>query len=694
VNSPSRAALSGSVVFLILSGLYLRGAAPTITSGDAAELSAAALTLGNAHSPGYPLFVLLGRLFANAVPFANPAYQMNLFSGFCTAAAVVIGGFAWRAFDRFPSTLALLLVGAAPLLRRLAVSTEVFGLNIFMAAACALGLTWAGRAAGAEAARRLFVVFLVFGLGLTNQQTMLLLVPAGALWLLFYRERWRAFAAKIILGGTLCALAGLALYGYLYVRSRQEPLLDWEDPETFSRLWKVVTRARYGTLQLAQGTPPGQGWARIGSYADFWGETVLSCVTWAGIPLLFVGLAGTVRGGRLKFVDGKDFRASAVYLTAVAVSGPLFLLWASVTPTDSTKDMLARFLVLPVFLGFYFAVRGVRVLWERGSVACRGAALAGLGLWTVLLFPAEAESMRGNFITRDHGRNVLRCLPDRAVLFSDRADETEFALAYLLYVENARPDADFIDANAGVTKSAYGNDYYEIWGKPRLAIRERKEREFLAQTDRPVFYATLDVAQINLPRRAAGILYEANLQNNFSSRTRFPYWETFLWRFPDPSGNRRDRHLVISDLGLLGDYALMVEAPSAAEKLYGRALGYGYTPGMMKLANWLRSNRRYDESEQLYRRLMKYDDLEASAWNNLGVLYADREKWQEALESYRRSLKLDPTNAMAHYNIGVVHWRIGQWAEAAEAFGKTARLDPHHPAAARFAEEARRRAER
>src|SRR5258708_21434675 len=57
---------------------------------DSGDLISAIYSLGIAHPPGYPLYVVTGKLFIKVIPFANAAYRVNLFSAFCAAASVVL----------------------------------------------------------------------------------------------------------------------------------------------------------------------------------------------------------------------------------------------------------------------------------------------------------------------------------------------------------------------------------------------------------------------------------------------------------------------------------------------------------------------------------------------------------------------------------------------------------------------------
>ena len=76
------------LVGLAVRVVYVRGAAPTICVGDSGELVAAVATLGIPDPSGYPLYVLLGKLWTLLVPLASIAYRMSLFSAVTTASAV------------------------------------------------------------------------------------------------------------------------------------------------------------------------------------------------------------------------------------------------------------------------------------------------------------------------------------------------------------------------------------------------------------------------------------------------------------------------------------------------------------------------------------------------------------------------------------------------------------------------------
>src|SRR5713101_5597048 len=69
--------------------LYFLTAARDIVVCDSPELIMAAVTLGVAHAPGYPLFTMLGHLFS-LLPFGSIPFRVNMLSVLCDSIAVGI----------------------------------------------------------------------------------------------------------------------------------------------------------------------------------------------------------------------------------------------------------------------------------------------------------------------------------------------------------------------------------------------------------------------------------------------------------------------------------------------------------------------------------------------------------------------------------------------------------------------------
>lgn len=77
------------VVFLLPFVLYLKTLAPTIYNLDSAELTTAAATGGLVRATGYPLYLLIGQLWAK-LPIGDVGYRFNLLSALFSAGTLLI----------------------------------------------------------------------------------------------------------------------------------------------------------------------------------------------------------------------------------------------------------------------------------------------------------------------------------------------------------------------------------------------------------------------------------------------------------------------------------------------------------------------------------------------------------------------------------------------------------------------------
>jgi hypothetical protein len=126
------------ILVISLMGLYLSTIAPGLSwanyGSDGGELIAAAATGGVAHPSGYPLYLLLARLF-QFLPIGSLAFRTNLLSAISTTFAALL------VFESVEHSLPLVdgrpnwwaglaaayAFGLAPLIWSQAVITEVYG---------------------------------------------------------------------------------------------------------------------------------------------------------------------------------------------------------------------------------------------------------------------------------------------------------------------------------------------------------------------------------------------------------------------------------------------------------------------------------------------------------------------------------------------------------------------------------------
>jgi len=302
--------------------LYAFSLAPTVTLEDSGELIVAASYLGVPHPPGYPVWTMLAWLFQRVFGFAtfrgypNPALGVNLLSA--VAGALACGGLALllnrsgavllrdphetdteplvqrdRLVLAVSAIAAGLILALAPTLWSQSVIAEVYSLNaLFLVAILLLAHAWLMRKPRKTV---LYLTAFLLGLGLTNNQPLVLILPALGLLLLFHA--WPLGRDLAITGAVLLALLGLArLHGL------EQPPARWVKLCTGAALLiLLLALARHrparpfaavflpvlfvmGSLALANAIPPVQhprSWLFAAQMALC---TLVLCAAWRWLP--------------------------------------------------------------------------------------------------------------------------------------------------------------------------------------------------------------------------------------------------------------------------------------------------------------------------------------------------------------------------------------------------------------------------
>ncbi|PYK29447.1 MAG: hypothetical protein DME57_10300, partial [Verrucomicrobia bacterium] len=254
----------GAITVTIAAGiLYSLTAARDIVVGDSPELIMAAATLGVAHPPGYPLFTILGHVFS-LMPLGSIPFRVNLLSVICDALAVgVVYSIAQRLTkSQLAAAVAALLLAVSPNFWEWSLAAEVFPLNNLLAAVLILLLV----AWHEEPARRnlLISAAFVFGLALTNHQTIGLFAPAIC-FLLWQHRAALIRQPKLIALCVTAMVIGLLPYAYIPWASSHHPVHNWGNVSSFQDLIGLVTRRNYGSTRLVAnvGYTGGPAWPRL-----------------------------------------------------------------------------------------------------------------------------------------------------------------------------------------------------------------------------------------------------------------------------------------------------------------------------------------------------------------------------------------------------------------------------------------------
>ena len=208
--------------------LYSATLCRTVYWYDSAELVTAAVTLGNTHPPGYPLYALLGHAFT-WLPF-EPALAVNLMSaafGGLAVAFVFLVGRELR-LDRGPALVGAATLGASSVFWANAVVAEVYCPAV---ATSSLVLFLLLRALRESRASLCIGAGFTAGLGLGLHMSVATL-GAGFAWLVWSNGR----DVRTLFASGAAALLGALVFLYVPLRAAQEPPLNICDPSSFEQL--------------------------------------------------------------------------------------------------------------------------------------------------------------------------------------------------------------------------------------------------------------------------------------------------------------------------------------------------------------------------------------------------------------------------------------------------------------------------
>ncbi len=446
--------------------LYLRGLAPGLLGGDSGEFQFAAWLGGFAHPTGYPLYLLLGRLWTHLLPLGDPAWRMNAFSAVWGAAAVglfyllalqvlrIVTRPPWPAVAiRLPALLAAVTFAVSSTFWSQALIAEVYTLNAALLSAILLALV---RWAATGRLRPLYLAAFTFGLSLAHHRTTILWVPAIALffWLttrskgaarpstaqhtpaapLRMRLSRRRFALLAVL-----VLLPLLLYGYIPLTAPHAPYLHVQvGPEQALELYTptVPGFVNYVTGRAFESEfrPPVEALGRLLPSA----RLLAGELTWGGVALGLIGLAWLARRSR----------------PLLGLTGLGFLTLLTFNLFYGIGDIAAYYIPLYALWSLWIALGVAALAVACATLAARvirpSAAHHLVSLFPCLLaFLLPSHLLLTYFTPLDQSRNsqaraiwgaiLSEEIPQNAILVTNDRDEM-MPFWYMRYVEGVRPD--------------------------------------------------------------------------------------------------------------------------------------------------------------------------------------------------------------------------------------------------------------
>jgi 4-amino-4-deoxy-L-arabinose transferase-like glycosyltransferase len=396
--------------------VYVPTLAPSVGFSDWGEMAVAPYRLDVAHPTGYPLYILLGKLWS-FLPLGSVAWRANLLSAVTASLAVAVAVLIAGRLGVRPLAAAIagLCLGVAGAVWNSATLAEVNALHLaLMGLVIWLALRWRDE----HRLRDAFAAAFLLGLATSNHLLALtvavVVVPWGiAVGWRTLRERPMAIAVAGALG-----LVGLSPYLLLPIRGALGPPGVYGFLTTWDGFVRVATGSDWRRqIDLLSGET-------LAASAAFLPRFATTVQTEANLVFLGLGLAGTL------ILLVRDRAAGILLLALAAVNIVVYVSYRS----ELVHYLLLTWLILAVWLGVAveWLVRRLPRPARPGLVV-----LVALPIWmAVANFPRYDRS---DLRTGDQLiEQVFTVLPPNAVLFTYWDLGT--ALEYAQCVEGRRPD--------------------------------------------------------------------------------------------------------------------------------------------------------------------------------------------------------------------------------------------------------------
>jgi len=640
-----RNTIIGGAIFIISFGLYVLTMCPTIYWEDSAAFSAVNPILGIPHSPGFPIYVLLGRVFS-LIPIENYAFRSNLMSAFWGSLSLAILYLLMLEILKktkpnvytlqLPIITGVAFLGFCSAFWLQTIRAEVYTLNIlFTLLLIFLLVKWSQEKDTNWCFRILILFSFVLGLSFTNHPLLMItLLPAFLIFLLS-NDFKRFLDPKKIMLLLSFFLLGISLYLFLPVRSNLSPAINWGRPNSLANLFSYITRSSQSTSVATSSHVP---------YLNRFWFTLSFPVIQFSLALFWLG----VLGAYAMFKESKKF---FIFLFLLFIFNLFTATWA----TDFSLrnyDLLGYLLPSLSIFAIWFAMgtsflsesilkvgRVSRQRWDTRQNQCRVAhnstyMVKSIFCGLILLLPIyqiaknfDQCNKRSSIWAYQYADQILNSVKKDALILAGD-DNTLTTLWYLNYAEKKRSDVKIISSSA-LSQKSYRDQLREQFRKLSLPKTE------LANSQNSAY----DMCRLNIDKMPVYCQY-------YTNDTAFAY------------------HL--SPVGYIFEYHQNRVALSASD--------------IKKQKEFLENNLKSKGFD-----LITEEHFGNLAFN-IGVFYNQLGISTISLEYLLMALDIDPSNSRIYAQLGKAFLKMGEISKAKEFFQAALELDPYNQDARRALE--------
>jgi len=427
-------------IFFAIFSVYLFVLCPSIYVGDSALLTAASFSLGTAHPPAYPLYVLLGKLLT-FLPFGSIGFKLNLMSSLFGALTsyVVFRCVLYMTENRYAAWASGLFLAVVPLFWGESSKAEVYSLNAGICSVILFITLKILRDDGSFYRQSYFIAFLI-GLGMANHHTAPLM---GLAAIPVFLARWKELRFRWLFFTVIFFAAGISVNLLIYIRSRVAVTSGIEFlysfGGTFNSLMFTFLRKTYETDTVASLTS-----ATTSIFTNFLNANldvvkliILPNMHYASIPFIFIGLFKLFKERRV-----------FIYVIFLLLFWITFLGIMTLSGNPSEEDIavvsvyfIPVFLIISVILG-----AGIAFMLEKVNRHAQGSFLPRFVSFAAVALPLSlAPQAYGVAHSNQHtlaytfARDMLLVLPVNSMIIH-YDDNPSFTSFYMQAAERFRDD--------------------------------------------------------------------------------------------------------------------------------------------------------------------------------------------------------------------------------------------------------------
>lgn len=648
--------------------IYILTVSPSISGNDTAELSLAVTNLGIPHAPGFPLYVLIGKVFTTLFPFGEPALRLAILSAICGALCIWI-----LTLIVFKINHSIIIAIATALLWaftcefwKVCVVPSVYPLLFlsFILSFYFLVLTYYRKQD-----KFILLAFLFAFFGVTVH---IIFLPYILVVLLFSRYIHPCFFknSRQYLNLTGIFLLVLNLFLCIPIASGFNPVPDEGNPETFPEVLTHIS-AVSSLSPITQGLRywPGirETFANIGSkiITQWFPSTSFISI----LLFIFVGFWGI-----MYFKKQKTPWLMFLFLLIAWSALPSGFVMLFPFPIEANHDIVR--IMLPGLLSFVILAGGAmgniwantRADWKSLKTWIAFGFILGMPLILGMYNYQKCNRSQWNF-PEEHTTALLKSLPDNAILVAH--DRPTF---YRLY---------YIQQVSGV-----GQRMSLIAGRPET--RKQGWDEFLVcikqESKRPLFVTFKNPEEIT----AKFAFYPQGLAQRVVSTYLGEQPVIISLFIPNFQFPILFHELDLQDQNMVSEYFLtkamsclfeekVDQATEAFEKCIHHPKSVIYL--CKRHANWFDKKKLTKEAISLLKYAIFINSDDGEAHRQLGKIYIQAGKYSDAIFHLEKALETRKKDLDTNLELARAYEAIADYSMAVAVYKRIIKWYPNHPAA-------------